>query len=152
MGYNPESTIQEGFLGRVIQLEGVGKERKQLSRAVVLALRELMKQTEPDHITRDLAAFIALALDGIYQTIDESVAAWEKRGYWLKADRFRLEWAWSETMSRDMRNAVLQEDWPKVALTAASIAQKLNAVVLPQRHGLGTPWVGAWERLKQKQA
>jgi hypothetical protein len=136
-------------LGRAIHLEGVGKERKNLSRAVVLALRELMQQSEPDQTTRDLAAFIALALEGIYQTIDESVAAWEKRGYWLKADRFRLDWSWSETMAMNMRNAVLQEDWTQVALTAASVAQKLNSVVLPQRHRLGTPWVGAWDKLKQ---
>lgn len=139
-------------MGRVINLEGVGKERKNLARAVVLALRELMQQPEPDQTTRDLAAFISLALEEIHQTIDESVAAWEKRGYWLKADRFRLEWAWSETLSQKMREAVLQEDWPEVAATAASIAQKLNTVVLPQRHRLGTPWVGAWEKLKQRKA
>jgi hypothetical protein len=139
-------------LGRVINLEGVGKERKNLARAVVLALRELMQQAEPDQKTRDLAAFISLALEEIYQTIDESVAAWEKRGYWLKADRFRLEWAWSESLSKKMGDAVLQEDWPQVAATAASVAQKLNTVVLPQRHRLGTPWTGAWEKLKRKKA
>ena len=139
-------------MGRVINLEGVGKERKNLTRAVVLALRELMQQTKPDQTTRDLAAFISLALDEIYQTIDESVAAWEKRGYWLKADRFRLEWAWSETLSKNMRNAVLQDDWPQVAITAANVAQKLNTVALPQRHRLGTPWVGAWDKLKGEKA
>ena len=139
-------------MGSVIKLEGVGKERKNLTRAVVLALRELMQQTEPDQTTRDLAAFISLALDEIYQTIDESVAAWEKRGYWLKADRFRLEWAWSETLSKNMRNAVLQDDWPQVAITAANVAQKLNTVALPQRHRLGTPWVGAWDKLKVEKA
>ena len=139
-------------MGRVINLEGVGKERKNLTRAVVLALRELMQQTEPDQTTRDLAAFISLALDEIYQTIDESVAAWEKRGYWLKADRFRLEWAWSETLSKNMRNAVLQDDWPQVAITAANVAQKLNTGALPQRHRLGTPWVGAWDKLKGEKA
>ena len=139
-------------MGRVINLEGVGKERKNLTRAVVLALRELMQQTKPDQTTRDLAAFISLALDEIYQTIDESVAAWEKRGYWLKADRFRLEWAWSETLSKNMRNAVLQDDWPQVAITAANVAQKVNTVALPQRHRLGTPWVGAWDKLKGEKA
>ena len=139
-------------MGRVINLEGVGKERKNLTRAVVLALRELMQQTKPDQTTRDLAAFISLALDEIYQTIDESVAAWEKRGYWLKADRFRLEWAWSETLSKNMRNAVLQDNWPQVAITAANVAQKLNTVALPQRHRLGTPWVGAWDKLKVEKA
>jgi hypothetical protein len=137
-------------LGRVIKLEGVGKERNQLARAVVLALRELMQQSEANSTTRDLAAFISLALEEIHRTIDESVAAWEKRGYWLKADRFRLEWAWTERLAQAMRGALLQEDWPIVATTAAEVAQRLNSVKLPQRHRLGTPWVGAWERLQRK--
>jgi hypothetical protein len=140
----------EVWLGRVIKIEGVGKERNQLARAVVLALRELMQQTEANQTTRDLAAFISLALEEIHRTIDDSVAAWEKRGYWLKADRFRLEWAWAEKLAQAMRAALLREDWPVVAATAAEVAQRLNSVKLPQRHRLGTPWVGAWEKLRGK--
>jgi hypothetical protein len=137
-------------LGRVIHTEGVGKERKALSRAVLLAIRQLMQQREVDQTTRDLAAFVALALGDIHQTIDESVAAWEKRGYWLKADRFRLEWAWSEQLANMLRKAVLEEDWPTVAQTAAQVAGKLNGVKLPQRKALSALWEGAWERLKQR--
>ncbi|HEX9029378.1 MAG TPA: hypothetical protein VF823_09400 [Anaerolineales bacterium] len=136
-------------MGRVINPEGAGKERTQLTRAVVLALRELMRQTQADGQTRDLAAFIALALNEITETIDTSVVAWEKRGYWLKADRFRMEWAWAEKLGKAMRQAVSDEDWPKVAMTAAQVAEKLKDVDVPQRHRLGTPWVGAWERMRQ---
>jgi len=75
----------------VINTENAGKERTQLTRAVVLALRELMRQTETNRETQDLAAFIVLALENIAATIDSSVEAWEKRGYWLKADRFRMD-------------------------------------------------------------
>lgn len=135
-------------LGRVINPEGVGKERTQLTRAVVLALRELMRQTEPDNKTRDLAAFIALALKQVAETIDTSVNAWEKRGYWVKADRFRMEWAWTERYSTEMRKALLENDWPTVAITAAQVTEKLKNVSVPQRHRLGTPWDGAWERLQ----
>jgi hypothetical protein len=137
-------------LGRVIKIEGVGKERKHLTRAVVLALRELMKQTEPDSKTRDLAAFIALALLEIEKTIDESVTPWEKRGYWLKADRFRLEWAWAGRLGLEMREAVILEDWTAIARIAAQVAEKLDHVQLPKRNRLGTPWEGAWEQLKEK--
>jgi hypothetical protein len=137
-------------LGRVIKIEGVGKERKHLTRAVVLALRELMKQTEPDSKTRDLAAFIALALLEIEKTIDESVTPWEKRGYWLKADRFRLEWAWAGRLGLEMREAVILEDWTAIARIAAQVAEKLDHVQLPKRNRLGTPWEGAWQQLKEK--
>jgi hypothetical protein len=109
-----------------------------------------MQQTEANKKTRDLAAFISIALEEIARTIDESVGAWEKRGYWIKADRFRMEWAWSERLGKTMRNAVLLEDWPQVAAAAAEVGLKLNAVKLPQRHRLGTPWEGAWEKLRAK--
>jgi hypothetical protein len=78
-------------LSRVIKTETAAKDRTRLTRAVVLALRELMRQTQPDNHSRDLAAFISFALLEINQTIDASVAAWEKRGYWVKADRFRMD-------------------------------------------------------------
>ena len=136
-------------MGRIINTESIGKERTQLIRAVVLALRELMHQTDTDDRTRDLAAFIAIALDSIHQTIDVSVSAWEKRGYWIKADRFRMDWAWTERNSQELRQAVLADDWPRVALTAGQITEKLKDVKVPQRNRIGTPWDGAWERLKQ---
>jgi hypothetical protein len=134
-------------LGRVINPETAGKERTQLTRAVVLAIRELLQKTEVDIETRDLAAFIALALASIYQSVDISVAPWEKRGYWLKADRFRMEWAWSESLGGAMRKSLLADNWDGVALASAQIMQKLKDVVVPQRHHLGEPWVGAWEKL-----
>ena len=81
-------------MSRVIHTDGAGKQRTRLSREVVLSIRELMKQTQPDGVSRDQTAFIALALQEIGGAIDISVDAWEKRGYWVKADRFRMEWAW----------------------------------------------------------
>ena len=138
-------------MSRVINPETAGKERKQLSRAVVLAIRELMSQTETNANTRDLAAFIALALIAIHETIDGSVGAWEKRGYWIKADRFRMEWMWSESLGKKMEQAVLAEDWATVAATVVQIGEKLNSVKLPQRHRLGKPWIGAYKKLKESQ-
>lgn len=135
-------------MGRVIHLERVGKERDRLAQAVALALRELAAQQKVDAHTRDLAAFIVLALEAIAGTIDPSVIAWEKRGYWLKADRFRMEWRWAGELASEMRSALLGEDWPGVARLVAQVSQKLSHVKIPQRHRLGTPWVGAWQKLK----
>jgi hypothetical protein len=69
----------------IINPESAGKERTQLSKAIVLAVRELAKQTDITNEAKDLAAFIALSLKSISDGIDVSVAAWEKRGYWVKA-------------------------------------------------------------------
>jgi hypothetical protein len=134
-------------LSRVINLQSAGKERTKLSKATVLAIRELMHQEDIDNQTRDLAAFIALSTEAISRTIEASVAAWEKRGYWVKADRFRFEWGWAETLGSSMRDATLREDWSNVAMIAALIAEKLNKVTVSERHRMGKPWVGARNRL-----
>ena len=136
-------------MSRVINTEGAGKERTRLVKSVVLAMRELMRQSEPDGRSRDLAAFIALALVQISETVEVSVAAWEKKGYWVKADRFRMEWAWCGRMGSQMRQALLMDDWATVALVTAQVGGKLQDVDVPVRHHLGEPWEGAWQQLAQ---
>ncbi|MCX6054883.1 MAG: hypothetical protein NTZ74_08225 [Chloroflexi bacterium] len=134
-------------MSRVINPDTVGKDRIRLSKSIVLALRELMKQSEPNETTKDLAAFVVMALQEINSKIDVGVAAWEKRGYWIKADRFRLEWEWSGNLGLTLKTSLFQEDWGSVAITSAKIAQRLNKITVADRHRLGTPWVGAWEKL-----
>lgn len=135
-------------MGRVIHTDTASKERTRLLRSVVLALRELMRQSEPDAATRDLAAYLSLALAAIGETVEASVIPWEKRDYWVKADKFRLEWSWAPRAAVSLRQAVLAEDWGVVAQTAAKVAMKVSTVKVPQRHNLGTPWVGAFEKLR----
>ena len=137
-------------MSRVYNPDSAGKERNTLTRGVVLALRNLMKQQGTDDLTRDLAAFVALSLGEINATIEASVGAWEKRGYWVKADKFRLEWEWTGNMGKTMGEALLKEDWATVALTSAKVAQKLGTITVPERNRLGTPWVGAWQKLQKE--
>ena len=136
-------------MSRVINPDSAGKERTRLTKAIVISIRELAKQTEPGAEARDLAAFIALALLTIAEGIDVSVAAWEKRDYWVKADRFRMEWAWADHVGGKMKTAVLEDDWASVAMLSAQIAQKLHKVKVSEKHRMGTPWVGAWEQLQR---
>ncbi len=135
----------------VINPESAGKERTQLTKAIVLAVRELAKQTEVTDEAKDLSAFIVLALKSISEGIDVSVAAWEKRGYWVKADRFRMEWLWTGQYADKMKTAILAEDWGTVAMLSAQTAQKLNKIVVSEHHRLGKPWVGAYGQLVSKQ-
>ena len=134
-------------MSRIINPESVGKERTQLTKGIMLAIRELAKQTDPGPESRDMAAFIALALVTISEGIDISVLAWEKRDYWVKADKFRMEWQWAALYAEKMRTAILTDDWAGVAQVMIQTAQKLNKVVVPAGHRLGRPWVGAYKRL-----
>lgn len=137
-------------MGRVINPDGVGKDRNRLMKALAITLRELMQQSAAEAKTRDLAAFIVLLLENIAATIERTVGPWEKRGYWVKADHFRLDWGWAAQYAQRMRAALEAEDYGEVALMAAAIGEKLGNVKIPQRHRLGTPWVGAWEKMQTK--
>ena len=138
-------------MSTIINPESAGKERTQLSKAIVLAVRELAKQTDVNEDAKDLAAFIAIALRNISQGIDVSVAAWEKRGYWVKADRFRMEWLWTGSVADKMRVAIFTNDWGTIAMLMPQIAQRFNKIAVSDNHRLGRPWAGAFKQLTSQQ-
>src|SRR5512146_123854 len=137
-------------MSRVINPDSSGKQRGKLTKAIVLALRELARQSDTSSETRDLVAFIIVALEAIAEGIDSSVAAWEKRGYWVKADKFRMEWAWAGPLSEKLRAALAAEEWGSIAMLSAQIGQRLGKVQIADNHRLGKPWLGAYERMKRE--
>ncbi|MFC2063636.1 hypothetical protein ACFLXB_00880 [Chloroflexota bacterium] len=129
-------------MSRIINQDGPGKERKLLSRAIVIAIRKLAEQDEFNFETQDLLAFIILSLDSITKTVERTVYVWEKRDYWLKADRFRLDWSWSENCSIELKKAYKGKDIIGITTTIAKIGQKLSKVKVSDRNRMGAPWKG----------
>ena len=113
----------------------------------MLSIRELAKQTDVTDEAKDLAAFITLALKTISEGIDESVAAWEKRDYWVKADKFRMEWMWAGQYADKMKVAIFTNDWGTIAMLMPQIAQKFNKIEVSDNHRLGKPWAGAFKKM-----
>ena len=136
-------------MSRVINSESAGKDRTRLTKVVVIAIRELLRQKEPGDLSRDLIACILMSLDGIYETVDASVEAWEKRGYWLKADRFRMDWQWTKLLADQMRPLVLAENYGELIPLMVQVLQALDNVKVSDNHRLETPWTGAWAELNK---
>ena len=134
-------------MSRVIKTASAGKDRVLLEKGIVVAIRQLTEQSGMDSTTRDLLAFIALSLKAIGETIDESVAAWEKRGYWIKADHYRMEWIWASNWGEEMKQEIIREEWANVARITAQVTQKMSKVKIAQRSRLGTPWIGSYQKL-----
>jgi hypothetical protein len=94
-----------------------------------------------------LLAFLVLSLEAIDETIESTVAAWEKRDYWVKADRFRMEWLWTNQVSKQLKEALLLSDWKKASELVDRIAKRLSQLkVKPYARG-GEIWEGAWSKL-----
>ena len=142
--------ILEITLSRLIKTDTAGKDRTRLTKGIVLAIRELAKQRDVTSEAKDLAAFITLALQTIAGGIDESVAAWEKRGYWVKADRFRMEWIWAGQYADKMKVALFTNDWWTIAALMPQIAMKLNKIQIAENHRLGKPWIGTFKQLTMR--
>ena len=137
-------------MGNLINPDGAGKRRDRLVKASVLALRELAGHKRVTEETRDLVAFLVIALKQVNETIDETCQAWEKRDYWIKADQFRQQWAWTAPAAKKLEQAVLENKWQLIPEVVPQMAQHLSKVTLPKRNTLGTPWQGAHAMLLQK--
>jgi len=109
-----------------------------------------MQKPAPDAESRDLAAYIVLALEKIAESVETTASAWEKRDYWLKADRFRQEWAWCQASSQALATALQADDWAGVAQCLAQIGQALKGVEVSANSRVGQPWIGAWEKLSER--
>jgi hypothetical protein len=119
-------------------------------KCVALALRQLATRSTVDDETRDLVAFMALALNEIHANIDVTCQAWEKRDYWLKADQFRREWSWAGRTADKLERVVLGDQWQNLGELVPSLAKNLEKVTLPKRNTLGTPWVGSFAQLQKE--
>jgi hypothetical protein len=129
---------------QIIKTSTPGKERARLSKAIVIAIREFMRQTAPDQTSNDVIAFIILALKEIADGIEKSVSAWEKRGYWVKADKYRMEWKWSGDYAQKMQNAFEQKDWTILPNLMMELMGKFSDIKVSDRHRMGKPWQGAY--------
>ena len=139
-------------MSRVVNPDGVGKQRDRLMKAVTLALRALASRSQIDAETKDLVAFIALALNEIHATIDVTCLAWEKRDYWLKADQFRREWGWAGRIAEKLERVVLGDEWQNLPTLMVELSKHLEKVNLPKRNTLGTPWNGAHAKLVKERS
>jgi hypothetical protein len=121
-------------------------------KAVTLALRTLASRQQIDAETKDLVAFIALALNEIHSTIDVTCLAWEKRDYWLKADQFRREWGWAGRTGEKLERVVLGDEWQNLPTQMVELSKHLEKVNLPKRNTLGTPWTSAYAKLVKERS
>lgn len=135
---------------RIIKTSTPGKERARLSKAIIITIRELMRHKKTDRHSRDMIAFIILALKEIAKGIDKSVSAWEKRGYWVKADKYRMEWQWSGQYAEELQSAFKEDKWDAVLDLLLKLMEKFNNIKVSDRHRMGKPWEGAYSEYKNQ--
>jgi hypothetical protein len=115
------------------------------------ALRAVAQRPDiSDGETREVLAFLALSLSELNESVEETAAAWERREYWLKADRFRLEWAPIRVIHGRLDMALRAGDMGQARGFGTDLARLLAERRLRPLKSSSTPWKGAWDAWLQK--
>ena len=130
----------------IVRPESAARFREKILQSTALAIRHAATQSPSSPDRHDILAFIVLALRQVAESIDASAAAWEKRGYWLKADRLRRDWLWAEGMNRQIEIALRDQDYSAAGDAVGQLSGRLAGVKIPLRLQRTRPWEGSWER------
>lgn len=133
-------------MARVFRTQTGSQQRSKLMKQIALTLRRGADGGGGVDEQKDMFAYMILCLREIGESVDVSATAWEKRGYWVKADRFRGEWSWAANIAEQLEQALRREDMVSCIGEAAKLSSRLGAVKVG-RSGQSTPWQGAWNQL-----
>ncbi|MEM9950599.1 MAG: hypothetical protein AAF846_03280 [Chloroflexota bacterium] len=135
-------------MGRVINNNTPGKKRSAMMRTIAEILRRLGQQNgDINDDVRDMVAMIVFCLREIDASIIETIKAWEKRGYWQKADKFQLEWMWSEQYAMKLEKMLRDENWSALPEIMMGLFPKFADIQVAKMTRNPSDWEGAYQRL-----
>lgn len=136
-------------MSRIINSANPGSERNRLRRTMAEMLRHLMFKRGVDDEVKDMAAAMVYALWGIAKTVEVTTDAWEKRDYYVKADRFRLEWEWVTPAARRLEALVRDGRWEDLPRELAALAPRFADIRIAKMTRAAATWKASYERLLQ---
>jgi len=136
-------------MSRVISTQKPGKIRNQHRRTVAEALRRLSQKPQLDDEAKDLTALIVFSLHGIADTVEQTIDAWERRDYYIKAERFRQEWRWLNRITDELSAVIYERRWDQLPTVLARLATHFADIKIKQMTRKPVLWQGAYERFMQ---
>lgn len=137
-------------MSRVYRTHSLSSERDKLLKLIVYSISKIPEENEGSDRYKDLTAFIALTSKAVIDSIDTTIKAWEKRGYWIKADKFRDKWSWIYLFFDSLKEIILHEDWHQLSGLFNSIQIYLSDVTVPKRPSFDKPWIGSYHKFINK--
>ena len=137
-------------MSRIINTANPGKLRNQLRRTIAELLRHMMFKQEIDEESKDMAATLVFCLRGVTETIETTTTAWEKRNYFLKADRFLLEWEWAKPASERLQDLVVNDQWELLPQELAKLAPYFADIRIAKMTRPASIWESRSRLLKEE--
>ena len=135
-------------MSRITNVDGTpASQRNRLRRTIAEILRRLGAKKTVDDETKDMIAFVVVALRLINESIEKSCEAWEKRDYFLKADQFRREWRWAAPTADRLEDLILAGDWSLLPTELAGLAARFSDIKVNTMTKPASLWQGAYQKL-----
>ena len=134
-------------MARIINTNSPGKRRSAHMRTIAELLRLLSQQQNVNPTTKDMVAAIVFNLRAISGTVEESVVAWEKRGYWKKADDFQQKWWWCELMALSIETLIRDDDWDQLPAALAKLFPHYADINVSKLTRKADSWQGRYAKL-----
>lgn len=134
-------------MSRVININSPGKIRNRNKRTIAEILRLVSTKATFDTEARDMSAALVYSLRAIHESTLLTIEAWEKRGYWMKADRFMREWAWSNEMAANLEDVLRHEAWDLVPGLLGELVARTADVQVKNMTRSPAVWQGAYQKL-----
>lgn len=139
-------------MGRVINTNTPSKIRNRNRRLIAELLRRMSSKQTIDAEAQDMAAAIVLALKEIDDGLLETMAAWEKRGYWMKAEKFHQEWSWAKEAASNLDDVIRHEAWDLLPGLLVEMFPRFADVQIAKYTRKSEAWDGKHAELMQMEA
>lgn len=134
-------------MSRIIRVENPATIRNRNMRTIAELLRRLSQKPGIDADAKDMAATIVYALREINEGVEQSAKAWEKRDYWMKAERFLREWSWVKETAANFEDVIRNDAWDLLPELMADLFPRFSDVALKKMTRQPAVWRGAYRRL-----
>ncbi len=136
-------------MSRIIKTQNGARMREKALKLIGSAIYEY-KSTNYNADMIDISSYIALLLEQIETSVQETCLAWERRDYWVKADQFRAEWKWVGELKKQLVDAVQNMDHQQIGEVLEKLQknQKIYESTIKSKKGI--EYVGSYTHFKKK--
>lgn len=134
-------------MSRVINIDNPTKLRNQNRRTIAELLRRLSQKPQIDLEVKDMSATIVFGLRDISSGVEQTVLAWEKRDYWMKAERFVRQWEWTVESAANLEDVIRNDAWDLLPELLADLFPRFADIQIKSMTRKPDVWRGAYDRL-----
>lgn len=134
-------------MSRIIHTENPTTVRNRHRRSIAEILRRLQQKPTMDDEARDMAASLVYLLREIHEGVTQTIKAWEKRDYWMKAERFVREWDWIPETAVNIEDVLRHDALDLLPELLADLLPRFSDIQLKTLTRSADVWHGAYRRL-----